>query len=240
MSARPLAGHHVVTTRDRPGRLDSRLARLGADVINVPLISIDSPLDGGARLRSSLDGLAAGQWLVVTSQHGARAVGDAAAAHPHLHLAAVGSSTAEVLACLAGRAVDVVPDRQSAADLVASMPHGSGRVVVAQADRADAAIGDGLRSIGYTVEVVIDYRTTLRPPSPAERRAALGADAIAFASGSAAESWVSAFGVTTAPIMVAIGPTTAEVARRCGLQVDRVATDHHVEGLVDAIVTALS
>ncbi len=240
MTARPLAGRHVVTTRARPGRLDSLLARLGADVVNVPLIAIEAPGDGGAALHSSLARLDHTEWLVVTSRHGAGAVGAAVAAHPGLRLAAVGSHSAEVLARLAGRPVDVVPGRQTATDLVAAMPRGTGRVVVAQADRADASVGNGLRRLGYTVDVVTAYQTTLRTPSLAERRAALGADAVAFASGSAAESWVAAFGAATSPVVVAIGPTTADVARRAGLEVDRVAVDHHVDGLVDAIMAALA
>lgn len=240
MTARPLAGRHVVTTRARPGRLDSLLAHLGADVINVPLIAIEAPADGGAALRSSLAELDDAQWLVVTSRHGATAVGRAVATRPGLRLAAVGSDTADVLARLAGRAVDVVPSLQTASGLVGSMPQGTGRVVVAQADRADSAVSEGLTRLGYTVDVVTAYRTTLRLPSEAERRAALGADAVAFASGSAAEAWVSAFGSATSPVVIAIGPTTAAGARRAGLEVDRVATDHHVDGLVDAIMAALA
>ncbi|MEO6653600.1 MAG: uroporphyrinogen-III synthase [Ilumatobacteraceae bacterium] len=240
MIARPLAGRHVVTTRLGPGRLDTLLAALGADAVNIPLIAIEDPADGGAALRSSLGRLDDAEWLVVTSRHGAEAVGHAAALHPALRLAAVGSNTAAFLARLAGRPVDIVPKRQTASELVAAMPPGTGSVVVAQADRADASVGDGLRRLGYRIEVVTAYRTILREPNAAERRAAQRADAVAFASGSAVESWVAAFGSATSPAVIAIGPTTADVARRAGLQVAGVAADHDVEGLVDAIMAVLA
>ncbi len=240
MTARPLTGRHVVTTRDQPGRLDSLLARLGADVIHVPLIAIEPPADEGRALRRILADIGQVAWLVVTSQHGARAVGLAAAAHPDVRLAAVGARTASVLSALAGRDVDVVPTRQTAADLVATMPTGSGRVVVAQADRADSTLADGLADLGFDVDVVTAYRTVLRAPTPVERIAALGADAVGFASGSAAQAWTETIGVETAPVTVAIGPTTAEVARACGLKVTHVATDHDVEGLAHAIAAALA
>ena len=42
---RPLIGRSVVTTREHRGRLDSLLARAGADVIHVPLIEVAEPLD---------------------------------------------------------------------------------------------------------------------------------------------------------------------------------------------------
>lgn len=240
MTDRPLSGCHVATTRDRVGRLDTLLARFGADVMHIPLISIESPEDGGEALDHSIVGLSRTEWLVVTSQHGARAVGAAAAVHPALRLAAVGSRTAAVLASLAGRPVEVVPDRQTATDLVAAMPAGRGRVVVAQADRAESTLADGLTRLGYEVDVVTAYRTIFRTPTVVERRAALGADAVTFASGSAAAAWSHAIGVDTPAVTVAIGPSTADTARRHGLKVTHVAADHDVDGLAAAVVAALA
>ena len=108
VSQRPLSGRRVVTTRDEPGRLDSLLAALGADVVHVPLISIDDPPDGGGSLAAALEQLASYDWLVVTSQHGAERVGAAAARQPSVQLAAVGPRTAARLVELAGRAPAVV------------------------------------------------------------------------------------------------------------------------------------
>ncbi len=240
MGRRPLTGRRVVTTRDRRGRLDSGLAALGADVIHVPLIAVAPPADAGVALGSALDGIDEYDWVVVTSQHGARRVGDAVASRPSVRLAAVGARTATVLAGLAGRPVDVVPKRQTAADLAAAMGSGSGRVLLAQADRADPALADELHRLGFRVESVTAYRTELRIPAATERAAALAADALTLASGSAAEAWSGSIGVLTPPVVAAIGPVTAGAAARHGLKVTHVATDHDVEGLLAVVVAALT
>lgn len=238
MASRPLAGRHIVTTRDHRGRLDSRLAEAGGDVIHVPLIEIGPPDDRGAALRSALADLDVVDWVVVTSRHGAERVGAALADRADVSVAAVGAQTAAVLVELAGRPADVVPERQTGAALVASMPPGSGRVLVAQADRADDLVAAGLRQLGYDVRVVTAYRTNLRVPTTRERTAVLAADAVVFASGSAATAWVQAIGAAGPPIVIAIGPSTAAAAESAGLPVTHVAADHDVEGLVAATIAA--
>jgi uroporphyrinogen-III synthase len=238
----PLRGRRVVTTRDQPGELDRLLAEAGADVVHVPLIQIAEPLDGGAELRAVLRMLDNVDWVVVTSHHGAARVGEALAAHPQVRIAAVGTSTATQLARLAGRPVDVTPSRQTAAELLEVMPpDGKGQVVlVPQADRADPGLVVGLSALGYRVRAVVAYRTLSRKPSGEERSAAVGADAVAFASGSAAQAWHDAIGIETPPVVVAIGPTTEGAARACGLRVTHVAQHHNVEGLVEALVLAFT
>jgi len=237
MAARRLAGRRVVTTRDRRGRLDGLLAAAGADVIHVPLISIEPPLDD--HLAVALADLDAFDWLVVTSRHGAERVGAAAAAHPELRLAAVGSATAAVLEEAAGRAVDVVPPRQTGADLVAALAAHAGRALVAQADRADDTLAAGLVACGFVVDAVTAYRTVQRSPTWRERAAIATADGVGFASGSAVDAWVDAIGTDTPPVVVAIGPTTAAAAMHRGLEVTHVAADHDVEGLATAMADAL-
>jgi uroporphyrinogen-III synthase len=232
-----LAGRRIVTTRDERGRFEELLERAGAEPVHVPLIAVvDAP-----ELVGALATLDRYDWLVVTSRHGAARAGAAARAHARLRLAAVGTRTAAVLAELAGREVDVVPERQTAADLVAAMPPSAAdRVLVAQADRAAATLVDGLRASGFVVDAVVAYRTELRRPTAAERAAVLGADAVAFASGSAAQAWADAFGSDLPPIAVAIGPSTASVARERGLQITHVAADHSLDGLVEAVAGALA
>lgn len=228
----PLAGRVVVTTRDQPGRLDRLLAEAGATVLHVPLISIEPVRDVDL-------GLADAAWLVVTSQHGAAAVGALVAERPTVRLAAVGTRTAEVLADRAGREIDLVPSRQTAADLVAAFPSGSGRVVAALGDLAGGDLAGGLATLGWSVDTYVVYRTLPRAPEADVRAAVLGADAVAFASGSAASAWAAAIGTATPPVVVAIGPTTARAARAHGVAVTHVAATHDLEGLTAAVVAAL-
>lgn len=237
---RPLLGRSVVTTRERRGPLDSRLALAGADVIHVPLIAVAEPTDRGTALRDALCSVDTYDWLVVTSVHGAARIGAAAARHPHVRLAAVGSRTAEALTSVAGRAVDVVPERQTGAALASSLPDPAGRVLVAQAEVADSGLVDGLVGRGADVTVVAAYRTVARAPTWRERRAALAADALTLASGSAAAAWVSGVGPEAPPVVAAIGPTTAAAAEEHGLKVTHVAADHDVDGLVAVTTMALA
>ena len=241
---RPLFGRTVVTTRERPGVLDTQLARAGADVVRIPLIETTDPTDGGLALHSELDRIDAYDWVVVTSPVGAERV--MPAVHDHdLRVATVGTKTAQVAERLGGRAVDVVPDRQLAAELVASMPevsagHPAPRLLLAVADRADPSTADALRARGYDVTMVTAYRTLLRRPTPQERRAALAADAVVFASGSAAISWAEAIGRETPAAVISIGPATTRVATEHGLEVTATATDHSIDGLVEAVFEALA
>ena len=70
--------------------------------------------------------------------------------------------------------------------------------------------------------------------------AALSADAVLFASGSAARAWVDVFGDTTPPIVVAMGPRTAAAVTDAGLKVSLVAADHSLPGMVASLEQHLS
>ena len=229
----------MVTTRDTPGRLDRLLAERGAEVVHVPLIEIAEAPDQGAGLAEALASIHRFDWVVVTSRHGATRVGDAIPTE--VRTAAVGTATAEVLERLTGRAVDLVPPVQRATALVeafaARAPDATTcwAILVAQADRAEPTLVDGLRELGHQVEVRTAYSTRTRVPSAAEIEAALRADVVAFASGSAALAWADAVGTRTPAVVCAIGPTTARVARERGLVVTAEATDHSVEGLVECV-----
>jgi uroporphyrinogen-III synthase len=228
----PLEGWRVVVTRERPGELAAKLTERGAMVIHVPLIAAAEPSDGGAALRESLAGLAAFDWLIVTSPAGAERVADAAIAAPGVRLAAVGTATARVLERRIGRPVDLVPSVQRAEALAeafvdqASSPQ---RVLIAHADIAASTVADALRRAGHEVIDVVAYRTIAVEP---DRAAVVDADAVLFASGSSVESWCRAFGTATPPIVVAIGPMTAAVAEQFGLKVSAVSADHSLDGLV--------
>lgn len=231
----------MVTTREERGRLDTALEALGAAVVHVPLVEVVEPSDGGAALDAALSDLGSYDWLIVSSRHGAGRVAAAAAVVDGLRSAAVGGRTAAVLERGLDRPIDVVPERQTGADLAAAMPEPGAhpRVLVAQAERADSGLVAGLIDRGYDVDVVAAYRTTARRPSADERQTALAADAVTFASGSAARSWVDGIGLDTPPVVAVIGPTTAEVAGAAGVAPTHEAATHDVDGLVAVVLDAL-
>lgn len=236
-----LRGCTVVVTRERRGELGRLLDQQGAGVVHVPLIEVvdADPLDLASAWSKEPD------WLIVTSAAGADRVADEVVRRPELRLAAVGDATARRLELHADRHVDLVPDRQRAdallEDFVRVNPEPQ-RVLVAQADRAAPTLVDGLVAAGHDVTAVVAYRTRARTPDLVDLESIAAADAVVFASGSAAQGWADAFGEGAADalptVVIAIGPTTAEVATRSGLKITHVAADHSLAGVIDVLIRA--
>lgn len=237
-SKRSLAGHRVVVTRssDQAGSLADLLMARGAEPVVVPLVRIEPIVDGVERLRA-LDP-ASFDWLLVTSPNGAESYAAVHGAATPPRVAAVGATTA---AALSDRGIEVqlVPTEQRADALAAAVPDPVGRALVVQAADAAPTLVDELRARGADVTVVVPYRTVPRQPSAREQLAALSADAVLFASGSAVRSWVAVFGDATPPVVVAMGPQTAAVAAAAGVAVSAVAEVSSLVGLIDALEAQL-
>jgi uroporphyrinogen III methyltransferase/synthase len=246
---RPLFGRRIVVTRamEQASELSVRLEALGAEVIELPAIEIEDADDGGAALREAARGIQKYEWLVLTSANGARrflaALRDARDLGG-VKVAAIGPGTAEVL--LRGNVrADLVPDRFVAEALLDEFPPAphdhEGRVLLARAAVARDVLPDGLRQRGWSVDVVVAYKTVAPSPSPQQLAAASTADVITFTSSSTVERYLEVAGPDGIPATVAcIGPVTAATARGRGLRVDIEAPVHSIPGLVDAIVTHFS
>lgn len=233
-----LTGCRVVVTRaaERADELVTLLETEGAAAIVVPLIEI-VPEPVAAAMLAALNP-AEFDWLVVTSPNGARSYLDAHTATP-VEVAAIGAATAAVLTG-GGLHVTLVPTDQRAVGLLAVFPTGSGRVLLVCAVDAEPTLAAGLQATGWQVTTVRPYRSAPVHPPMAQQLAALSADAILFASGSAARAWVGVYGETTPPIVVAIGPQTASAVEQVGLKVSLVAADHSLPGLVAALKSYLA
>jgi uroporphyrinogen-III synthase len=232
----PLAGRRVVVTRaaDQSDALAEMLRQRGALPVVLPLVQIEAvPLESERLVALRPTDY---EWLVVTSPNGADHYARAHSSAPD-RVAAVGTATTDALRAR-GVLVALVPTVQRAEGLLAEFPApstSSRRVLLVQAVDAEPAMAEGLAAQGWIVTAVTPYRSVTIRPSPGEQLAALAADAVLFASGSAARAWVEVFGHTTPPLVVAIGPRTAAATRGFGLKVDLVAADHSVKGLVDAL-----
>jgi uroporphyrinogen III methyltransferase/synthase len=239
----PLFGKRIVVTRTREqaSELAHLLRRRGAAPIEIPTIAIVDPDDAGAALRGAVADLAGYDWVALTSANGAarfcaelrdaRSVGQA-------QIAAIGPGTAKVLAAK-NLVADLIGERFVAEGLLEAFPappDGGGRVLLARAADARDVLPDGLRSVGWNVDVVSAYRTV--PPEVTEdSRAALAdADIVTFTSSSTVRHFVDMVGLGAVPAVVAcIGPVTAATARGLGITVDIEAGEHTIAGLVAAI-----
>ena len=242
--AGPLAGWRVIVTRARTqsSGLVERLAAAGARPVEVPVIEIADPLDGGAALAGALARIEDFDWIVFTSANAVerfwRSLGDRRGLGG-AKLAVIGDATA---AALADRDVvaDLVPEQFVGESLVEAFPDparfGVSQVLLPCAAEARDVVPRGLRAKGWRVEVVETYRT-VRPT-----RAETGpdeleeADAVTFTSSSTVAGYLELAGARRLPPVVAcIGPVTACTAMKAGLKVDVVASVHTVEGLVEAL-----
>lgn len=241
---RPLFGRRVVVTRTRhqASALSSRLRVAGAHVIELPTIEIAPPVDGGAALRDAVARCDEFDWIVLTSPNGVARFCEALRDGRDLgraRLAVIGTGTASALADR-HLAADLVPDRFVADALLAAMPRpgaAGGKVLLARAEVARDVLPDGLRALGWDVEVVDVYRTVGATPDPVVLSEVADADLITFTSSSTVSRFVDAAGLDAVPpVVAAIGPVTAATARAAGIEVDIEAEVHSIEGLVESII----
>ena len=232
--------------------------------MTVPLIQTVPPEDP-TELDDVLLALGIGYygWLAVTSGAAVPVLADRAleigttltSLVDDMGVAAVGPATERALRD-AGVHVDLVPrGASSAADLLAAWPplpalsalpdegSAASRVLVPRGDLAAPTLATGLRARGWTVEEIVAYRT-VPGPQPDDATRADWSDgrigAVVLTSGSSARNLTELLGPPPpGTLVVCLGPSTAAVAERIGLDVAAVATEQTPTGLVAALVAAL-
>ncbi|MGO9456145.1 MAG: uroporphyrinogen-III C-methyltransferase, partial [Acidimicrobiales bacterium] len=174
---RPLAGTTVVVTRARgqAAPLTDALQAAGARVVEVPVVEIADPDDGGAALRRAAQAVASYDWVAFTSANAVHRfvplLRDSRGFGP-ARLAAVGDATAEALAAY-NLVADLVPERTDGAAGAEALAAGfdaapaGGRVLFPRAQGARRALPDGLAARGWAVDEVVAYRSVPAPPPPA-------------------------------------------------------------------------
>ena len=245
LEQRPLFGWRVVVTRTRhqASELSSALAEVGAAPVEVPLIAIEPPADGGAALTAALGRLESFAWFVFSSPN---AVGPVfarlrdARSLAGTRVAAIGPGTAAALR-ERGVEADLVPESFVAEALAEAFPPPAAagdRVLLPRAAVARDVLPAALGRKGYVVEVAEAYRT-VRPPLADDVVASVsGADAVTFTSSSTVTGWLETFGAERLPPVVAcIGPVTAATARAAGIEVSLQAEQHTIAGLVQALAS---
>ena len=252
----PLAGRVVLLPRVKePDRIASALERAGAEVQRA---AVTRTVPGEtAALETTARRIVAGEaaWLVLTSTRTVEALA------PYLHVsvpsalqvAVVGPATARAWTELTGAAPDLV-SRGSAAALLEEpvlvgpppAPSAAKRVLLPASALADPALADGLRQAGWEVEQVSAYTTVTAgacdlPPGLDDSWAASGVDAVVLTAPSSTRAVLELLGPPPSTTrLVTIGATTAAAARELGLPVTAVAPSPTPEGVLRAVIAAMT
>lgn len=249
---RSLFGLSIAVTRARAqaSELANTLKKLGADVVEAPVIRIahtDDPTLGAA-----VNELGKYSDIICTSPNGAELLlaeiykNDLdSRVFAGLRISCVGPSTAAVFAG-AGIRADVVPAAGSRtarglANTLAQLQWIPGpRALLVRAAVGDEYLPETLRTIGWTVDVVAAYETIAEKPSPEDCARALAADIVVFTAASTVANFLEHVvdGDGKTPPCVTIGPTTTRAARDAGFEVVGIAETPGISQLVNAVVSA--
>ena len=255
----PLLGKRVLVTRTRKqaGRLSRLLAARGARVREVPTIDIIPPADPKP-LNRAVTNLGDYDWLLFTSPNGVEAffaaldaAGMDARALAGLKLGTIGPATAQGLKDR-GLNPEVVAKKFVAEGLLEALDAESlqgKRVLLPRAARARDVLPETLRRWGAFVEVAPAYETVAPADSVALLKDALkqGLDILTFTASSTVSNFMDLLEPDAADelcratakrdiTVAAIGPITADTARKLGLTVHVMPGDYTIPALVEALV----
>ena len=252
-----LTGRVVLLPRVKePDRIASALEWAGAKVLRAA-VTRTVPGDAAA-LEETARRITAGEaaWLVLTSARTVEALA------PYLHVpvpstlqvAVVGPATARAWTELTGTSPDLVTRGSAAALLEEPVlaggpqagPDSAQRVLLPASALADPALADGLRRAGWEVERVAAYTTVTAdtcdlPPGMGSTWATGGVDAVVLTAPSSTRAVLELLGPPPATTrLVTIGATTAAAARELGLPVAAVAPSPTPEGVLRAVIAAMT
>jgi uroporphyrinogen III methyltransferase/synthase len=250
-SGRALAGRSVVVTRARTQASDlaHRLAGLGAEVIELPVIRIRA-IEEPTNLDRVMDRISGYRLVVVTSVNGVDALfarlaergADARAIDREARVVAIGPATAQRLAAYGIRAA-LVPEQFVAEGILAALDRDDLRgipALVARARGARSVLIEGLVARGAEVDELELYESVAEATEPDQLERALDADYVTFTASSTVNRFVELVGAARAAAFggrtVSIGPVTSATMRALGLEVDAEADPHTVPGLIDALL----
>ncbi|HTA46604.1 MAG TPA: uroporphyrinogen-III C-methyltransferase [Bryobacteraceae bacterium] len=248
----PLFGQKIVVTRAREqaGTLAWHLHSLGAEVIELPTISIQAASDYAA-LDAAIANLRSYSWLIFTSANGVRFFLDRLDASGsdlraiRGRICAIGPATREALERFHLK-VDVVAEQYVAEgllDALAGYDLNGANVLIARAAVARDLLPNELARRGARVDVVEAYRTVAPPglPQHAAEVLAGGPRWITFTSSSTVQNLVDAVGSEALRNVRAasIGPVTSATLRKFGIPIAVQASAYTVAGLVEAITSAV-
>ena len=255
----PLSGRRVVVTRTREQAsvLASKLAALGAEVIELPVLRISKEISKDSLADVMLE-LASYDWLVFTSANGVRyffeeffRLFDDIRSLGLLRIACVGEGTAKGVLDLHLK-IECQPVKATAAGLAGTLiDTGSldnAKILVITGNLNRDELIKTLEEARAIVDRLQVYKTEKieagSSPAAADFRAR-GADAALFASSSSAESFAEQAAAlklapgAKKPLHGSMGPQTSATMKRCGLPVDFEAKPPGFDPLIAALCQRL-
>jgi uroporphyrinogen-III synthase len=256
MSSTPLSGKRIAVTRAREqaSELGSKLGALGAEVIELPLISVTKEIDKQT-LHDVLVELGGYDWIAFTSANGVRfffdefyRIYDDVRSLGLLRFACIGDTTAKAIADQHIR-VECQPKIATAEaladELIATGSLDSAKILVVTGNlNRDTLVTklEDARAIVDRLQVYKTEKTDLSQDAAAEDFRAKGADAILFASSSAVQSFTDQAAAlklgknAKRPLAGSIGPQTSETMKKVGMPIAFEAKTPSLDALVDALV----
>lgn len=251
---RPLSNKRILVTRARKqaGVLSFRLAALGAEVIELPVIEIIQSYNHRQTLEKAVSRIHEYDWLVLTSVNGVNlffdrlgTLGPRPESLNGLNIAAIGPETAKAIDKY-GFQVAISASTYTAEGLLESLHPidlRGVRVMLARAEGSRHILPDGLTKMGAAVDEFCTYGVAEPQsiPEQAVQRLRNGdVDIATFASSSTVKNLVDILEGDVEPLtkttIACIGPVTAATAREFGLNVAIVAQEHTIPGLINAIL----
>jgi uroporphyrinogen III methyltransferase / synthase len=254
-----LFGRRIVVTRTRRGNsaLRTRLEQLGAEVIELPLINV-VPDVNRELLVEVLSELGTYDWIVFTSANGVRIFFDHfLQAYPDirtlglLRFACVGDATAQEIRRYR---IDVecqpkIATAEALAEkLIETDSLDSAKVITVTGNQnRDLLVKklEGARAIVDTLPLYKTEKLDLSHNAAAQDFRERGADAVLFASSSAAKAYVAQRDALALaddakrPLLGSMGPQTSATLRKLDLPVDFQSEAPGLDALIDALIESL-
>lgn len=256
----PLFGRRIAITRtrDQNSELRDKLEALGAEVIELPLITVAKAVDKQT-LVDVLSELGSYDWIVFTSANGVRFFFeeffkgfDDIRALGLLRFACVGRATAREIEKhhLKIECMPTTATGESLADmLIATGSLDSARIIVVTGNLNRDSLAkklEGARAIVDRLPLYQTKKTDLANDPTADDFRQHGADAILFASSSAVQSFAEQAAVlqlapdAKRPLAGSIGPQTSETMKKTGLPVGFTAKEPSLDSLIEALLKKLA
>ncbi len=249
----PLFGKRIIVTRaqDQAAEFSDRLRSLGAEAIELPVISIQ-PSSDAAPLDRAIEQLATYDWLIFTSVNGVRFFLDRLDGSKHdlrslkARICAIGPATRRAVENLHLK-VDLMPEEYVAESLVRAFAHEElegKRVLLPRAAVARDLIPTELAKLGAEIDVVEAYRNVVPDDARSRAREIFAASTkphwVTFTSSSTVKNLLDIAGnaALKGVRIASIGPVTSETLREQGLYVDSQANPYTLDGLIQALLDA--